>query len=295
MRFAFAGFDLWCGVFDAFVAAGWQPLAVFTMPVDNRQDFNEEVVARAQGHGVPVRMSAIRADDLRVLAEQGCEVLVVAGHAWRVPDWRAYLRHAVNFHPSPLPEGRGPYPLFRALLEARRAWAVSCHCLAPEFDAGEILAAEPVALSAEECHETFQLKLQLAAARLAGRVARDFAGLWQARRAPAGRTNASRRSSAERRSMCGAPPAGPSPMPSSPARSCITTGASWWWRRATASSPCSNGARCRPPRATGWARRARGAFCTLRSRRPSAHAAARSGAAGRSANPGVRRNENVSA
>lgn len=47
--------------------------------------------------------------------------------------------------------------------------------------------------------------------------------------------------------------------------------------------------------ATGWARRARGAFCTLRSRRPSAHAAARSGAAGRSANPGVRRNENVSA
>ena len=27
MRFAFAGFDLWCGVFDAFVAAGWQPLA----------------------------------------------------------------------------------------------------------------------------------------------------------------------------------------------------------------------------------------------------------------------------
>ncbi|AOY94932.1 formyl transferase [Cupriavidus sp. USMAA2-4] len=185
MRFAFAGFDLWCGVFDAFVAAGWQPLAVFTMPVDNRQDFNEEVVARAQGHGVPVRMSAIRADDLRVLAEQGCEVLVVAGHAWRVPDWRAYLRHAVNFHPSPLPEGRGPYPLFRALLEARRAWAVSCHCLAPEFDAGEILAAEPVALSAEECHETFQLKLQLAAARLAGRVARDFAGLWQARRAQA--------------------------------------------------------------------------------------------------------------
>ena len=31
MRFAFAGFDLWCGVFDAFVAQGWQPLALFTM------------------------------------------------------------------------------------------------------------------------------------------------------------------------------------------------------------------------------------------------------------------------
>ena len=68
MRFAFAGFDLWCGVFDAFVAQGWQPLALFTMPVDNQHDFNEQVVSRAQSLGIPVHMSPIRTEDLRSLA-----------------------------------------------------------------------------------------------------------------------------------------------------------------------------------------------------------------------------------
>lgn len=180
MRFAFAGFDLWCGVFDAFVAQGWEPIALFTMPVDNQHDFNQEVVTRAQSHGIPVHMSPIRAEELRTLGDQQCDALVVAGHGWRIPDWTRSLPHAVNFHPSPLPEGRGPYPLFRAILENRRDWAVTCHRVAPAFDAGDILAADPIALAADECHETLQLKLQLSARRLATRVARDFRALWDA-------------------------------------------------------------------------------------------------------------------
>jgi len=178
MRFAFAGFDLWCGVFDAFVAEGWQPLALFTMPVDNQHDFNQDVVTRAQAHGIPVQMSQIRGEDLLALRERKCDALVVAGHGWRIPDWTQALPYAVNFHPSPLPEGRGPYPLFRAILEDRRDWAVSCHRVSPAFDAGDILASDAVALTRDECHETLQLKLQLATRRLATRVARDFHSLW---------------------------------------------------------------------------------------------------------------------
>ncbi|GAA7757980.1 MULTISPECIES: methionyl-tRNA formyltransferase [Cupriavidus] len=178
MRFAFAGFDLWCGVFDAFVAQGWQPLALFTMPVDNQHDFNEQVVSRAQSLGIPVHMSPIRSEDLRALRDQQCEVLVVAGHGWKIPDWTHDLHHAINFHPSPLPEGRGPYPLFRAVMEDRRDWAVTCHRVSPAFDAGDILAAEPVLLTTDECHETLQLKLQLAARKLATRVASDFRSMW---------------------------------------------------------------------------------------------------------------------
>ncbi|MFM0733723.1 formyltransferase family protein [Paraburkholderia sediminicola] len=179
MRFAFAGFDRWRGVFDAFVKAGWEPVAMFTIPVDNVIDFNDEIVARAELHRLPLKMSPLREDDLRALRELQCDVLVVAGYSWKIPDWSAYLPHAVNFHPSPLPDGRGPYPPIQALLEDRSEWGVSCHRLAAEFDTGHVLAAEHFAMTDDECHETLQLKLQMATRTLAARVASSFHRLWE--------------------------------------------------------------------------------------------------------------------
>jgi methionyl-tRNA formyltransferase len=178
MRFAFAGFDRWRVVFEAFVAAGWEPVALYTIPVDDRLDFNSEMVERAEKLHIPVQLSRLREDDLRVLAHRQCDALIVAGYEWRIPDWRTHLRYAVNFHPSPLPEGRGPYPLMRAILGDRREWGVSCHRIDAQFDTGEIVAIEHFPLEADEWHETLQLKLQMAANRLATRVAGNFERLW---------------------------------------------------------------------------------------------------------------------
>ena len=182
MRFAFAGFDRWRVVFDAFVAAGWEPVALYSIPVDNRLDFNSELVERADKLRIPVQLSRIDEDDLRWLAERQCEALIVAGYNWKIPAWQPYLRHAANFHPSPLPDGRGPYPAMRAILEGRREWGVSCHRIDADFDTGEIVDAECFPLDADEWHETLQLKLLMAARRLATRVARDFDRLWNERR-----------------------------------------------------------------------------------------------------------------
>jgi methionyl-tRNA formyltransferase len=182
MRFAFAGVDRSRGIFEAFVAAGWEPVALYTMPVDNRFDFNDELIGLAQHHCMPVQLSRIREDDLRALAQRQCDALIVAGYQWRVPDWREHLRYAVNFHPAPLPDGRGPYPLTQAILEDRREWGISCHRIAPEFDTGDMLASEHFALDAGEWHETLHLKIQLAAKRLATRVAGDFHRLWDGSR-----------------------------------------------------------------------------------------------------------------
>jgi methionyl-tRNA formyltransferase len=181
MRFAYAGFDRWCGVFDAFVGAGWEPVAMFTVPVDHALDFNDDVVSRALAHRLPVQLSRVTEDDLRRLAAHRCDALVVAGYPWRIPDWHAHLRHAINFHPAPLPEGRGPFPTVQALLEGRREWGVSCHQIASSFDTGDVLAVECFPLDEDECHETLQLKSQMAARRLATGVAADFGPLWAAR------------------------------------------------------------------------------------------------------------------
>lgn len=180
MRFAFAGFDRWCSVFDAFIRAGWEPVAMFTIPVDNVMDFNDQIVARADQHRLPLKLSRLREDDLRALRELKCDLLVVAGYGWKIPDWTPYLPHAVNFHPSPLPQGRGPYPPIQAMLDGHAEWGVSCHRLAAEFDTGDVLDVERFALSDDECHETMQLKLQMATRRLAARVACDFHRQWEA-------------------------------------------------------------------------------------------------------------------
>lgn len=181
MRFAIATVDKFDGVLKSLLAAGWQPLKLFTYSLDGRFH-GVQVSDWAFARGLPVQVSRATADDLAALSAQGCEALVVAGYRWKVPDWRPHLRYAVNFHPSPLPVGRGPWPLLRAIREGHRSWGVSCHRLGPELDRGEILDREDFPLDEDESQESLDLRCQLAYGRLAKRVAADFPRLWDAAR-----------------------------------------------------------------------------------------------------------------
>jgi methionyl-tRNA formyltransferase len=178
MRFAIAAVDRYLGVFEAFVHAGWQPLKLFTVPMRGELGSQRAVIAYAEHHHATTQLSPITAGDLGALREQGCEALIVASYDRKICDWRSFLKYAVNFHSSPLPEGRGPYPAVRAILENRGAWAITCHRLTPGIDQGEILAAEEFPLEPDECHERLDLKIQMAARRLAAGVAGNFTALW---------------------------------------------------------------------------------------------------------------------
>jgi methionyl-tRNA formyltransferase len=179
MRFAIAAAsDRYLGVFESFVNAGWQPVKLFTVGEKDKFDEQRAIISYAEKHGAAVQQTRLAENDLQALRDQGCEVLIVAGYLWKIPDWSAYLKYAVNFHPSPLPHGRGAYPAVRAILEKWDHWAVTCHKLTPAFDSGDILAVEKFPLEADECHERLDLKIQMASRRLAARVATQFTGLW---------------------------------------------------------------------------------------------------------------------
>lgn len=178
MRFAITASDRYLGVFESLVGAGWQPAKLFATVVDGDIHHNKAVIEYARRLDIDVQFSRLKENDLRELAQQGCDALVVASYDWRIGDWRPYLKYAVNFHPSPLPEGRGPYPAVRALLEDRKSWGVTCHKLNGEFDAGDILDQEEFPISEDECHESLDLKIQMATRRLAQRVAANFTNLW---------------------------------------------------------------------------------------------------------------------
>jgi len=183
MKFAFAGIDFLGGVFEALIGAGWTPIKLFTRPCDGVYDHNEVVVARARAARIPIQLSRIQPGDLDALhATHGRDwALVVAGYPWLIRGWRGRANYALNFHPSPLPTGRGPYPLFRAVLDAYETWGVTAHVLAEDgFDTGDILAQEIFPLSPVETHEALLAKCQMAAKRLAaGPLARDLPACWR--------------------------------------------------------------------------------------------------------------------
>ncbi|HEX8988759.1 MAG TPA: formyltransferase family protein [Rhodocyclaceae bacterium] len=179
MRFAILAADRYLGVFEAFVDAGWQPLKLFTSVTDNRVHRNAAIIDHAARLGLDVRFSRITEHDIAELGQRGCDALVVAGYSWRIGDWRPHLPYAVNFHPSPLPEERGPFPLVHGIIKGFRRWGVTCHKVTQDFDAGDILDAELFPIAPDTCHESLDLRTQMAAKRLAARVAGDFEGLWR--------------------------------------------------------------------------------------------------------------------
>jgi methionyl-tRNA formyltransferase len=180
MRFAIATYDRYLGIFEAFCHAGWVPVKLFTVPLRDPQFGDQRAsIALAEQKGVPTQLSRMSQQDIADLGREGCDALVVAGYDWKVLEWSPPLRYAINFHPSPLPVGRGAYPLPRAILENHPTWGVTCHRLTAQIDAGEILAAEHFPLRADECHESLDLRVQIAGRRLADRVARNFAELWR--------------------------------------------------------------------------------------------------------------------
>ena len=182
MKFAFAGIDFLGGVFEGLLDAGWTPLKLFTRPCDGIYDHNEIIVARARALRVPIQLSRIRERDIEALqVEHGKDwALVVAGYPWLVRGWQGRAAYGLNIHPSPLPIGRGPYPLFRAVLDRYESWGVTAHVLADGFDTGHIIAQDMFSLGPQENHETLLAKCQMASRRLAlGPLGRELPNRWR--------------------------------------------------------------------------------------------------------------------
>jgi methionyl-tRNA formyltransferase len=178
MRFAFAGIDFLGDVFETLLTKGWEPVKLFSRPCDSIYDFNDVTLSRARSLRLAVQMSRILPADLAGLKAMGCEALVVAGYPWLITGWERHIPYAVNFHPSPLPSGRGPYPLFQAILDGLPEWGMTVHALEPAFDTGAIVAQKRFALSSGESHDTLLSKCQMAAKELAGEIASDLPRLW---------------------------------------------------------------------------------------------------------------------
>lgn len=157
MKIAYLGIDLLKPVLDALVDEGCRVLKLFTCGVDNVTEFNTAVIQTAEERRIPHTLHRITAADLDELARAGCELLVCAGYYYRAPVTEAFPM--VNFHPTPLPVGRGSWPMPRLILEEAGVGGVTAHKMAADFDTGDILLQARFPLDGREDHRTYMEKV----------------------------------------------------------------------------------------------------------------------------------------
>ncbi|HTF05453.1 MAG TPA: formyltransferase family protein, partial [Bacteroidia bacterium] len=79
------------------------------------------------------------------------DVVLVKTFPWKIPGVLLTVpAHGfINFHYAPLPEWRGPSPLFWMIRNRAKEIGVSVHRMDPDFDTGDILVQNRVPLSPE--------------------------------------------------------------------------------------------------------------------------------------------------
>ena len=162
IKVAFVGYDAFYSCLAALAEAGCTVMRIFTFPTDNEYEFNHRVRDFAHRHNVPWTDRPITSPDLEVLASDGCELLFCSGYIYRIPS-HPTLR-MVNLHPSPLPIGRGPWPMPVTILRGDRESAVTVHKIVPELDAGDILLQRRFSVSADETLESLYQTISVEAA-----------------------------------------------------------------------------------------------------------------------------------
>ena len=178
MKIGYCGYDFFHGCLRQLVQEGHDILKVFTFDCDNRFNFNTYVTDICQQQRIPITQSAITAQDLQHLVQQGCELLITAGYQYKVPELESLNLKGINVHPTLLPVGRGVWPLPWLILTEQSIGGVSIHKLTTEFDAGDILYQSQFEITADENLESLSCKTQMYATQALADLMADFDNRW---------------------------------------------------------------------------------------------------------------------
>ncbi len=172
MKIAYLGIDMLCSVLDALLRENCEIMKIFTCPTDNVTEFNTKVTETAADRGIPLTFDRITMQDLEELRAAGCGLVVCAGYYYRVPILEGMLM--VNVHPSPLPVGRGAWPMPLIIKNRLPFGGVTFHKMTEEFDRGDILMREVFPIREDETLQTYMERLSALVPEMAGRLVREL-------------------------------------------------------------------------------------------------------------------------
>jgi len=180
MRIAFIGSEQWAVIPHALLAAGHDVVSVssrgFTaVPTPlTWKAFHRET-------GIAPVIGPVTRDRLEVIQGSGADLILCAGYPKRIPVRPGDPIPAVNIHPSPLPEGRGPAPIEWAILTGRVTTAVTLHEMVERFDAGPILLQQDVVIAETDTSASLLSRCRALSGELAVDLANRFPALWAGR------------------------------------------------------------------------------------------------------------------
>lgn len=177
MKIAYLGIDLLLPVLDALLEEDCEILKVYTSQTDNVTEFNTGVIQKAKDRGIPYTDQTVTEADIRGLAEAGCSLLVCAGYYDRIPVTQAFPM--VNFHPSPLPLGRGAWPMPWIILKEIVTGGLTVHKIVEKLDAGDILLQELFYVEPKETLATYMDKVSVRIPATVKRLLQDLPVLWE--------------------------------------------------------------------------------------------------------------------
>lgn len=186
MKIAYCGYDFFSASLREILARGHNVYRIFTVPCDNRVDFNQFIYAIGNDYNVPVSEERITNQTIEQLRLESCDVLITAAYFYKIPSLDGSGIRGVNIHPTLLPIGRGEMPLPWTILTDQRLSGITVHKLTQDYDAGDILLQEPFAVDPRERIESVSAKAQLKAKEVLPRVLENFASYWHDARPQAG-------------------------------------------------------------------------------------------------------------
>ncbi|HEV2109163.1 MAG TPA: formyltransferase family protein [Thermomicrobiales bacterium] len=117
-------------------------------PATSHSRDKDDVITIAREAGIPIlSLESIRQPgDIEAITAYRPELIVVSCFPWRFPQPLLALPRlgCINLHPSLLPVGRGPEPVFWTLRRGERQTGVTVHLMDEGLDTGPILAQETV-------------------------------------------------------------------------------------------------------------------------------------------------------
>lgn len=179
MKIAYFGYDLFYPCLEKLAEANdVEVMKVFSFPEDE-DDKNAKIRAAARKYGIEYSEKKVSEDDICALRGLGCNLLVSAGYAYKIPvisDLKG-----INLHPAYLPEGRGAWPMAQTILKGLKKTGLTVHMLENKFDAGDILLQKEYILKEDETLESLNMWFQNNSADMVYACVSDFYKFYMSR------------------------------------------------------------------------------------------------------------------
>jgi len=180
VKVLYFGYDTFLGCLKTVLdSPEYEIVKIYSFDSDGFFDFNDKTRALAKEHNIEFTTEKITSQELlKQVNQNGCELVFCAGYAYRIPIESVSIK-AVNIHPSPLPKGRGPWPMPWAILREEKTWGVTAHKLSAKIDEGDILFADTFSLEKDENYSSLIKKIESSAEYVTKTVLSNLNSLWK--------------------------------------------------------------------------------------------------------------------